>query len=154
RGEVVWRRWFVVPVLVLALLGLACLRRAATAETLVSAGGSPTPGAPAANLRHYCLASAAACAAGVGLWLLAFRAPGGVAPGVLGALMVAALAWLGYGYALTPQSGPALFSPRLPALAQVARAPPGRVLGLDCLPSQLPQAYGLRDVRGYDAVDP
>jgi hypothetical protein len=36
----------------------------------------------------------------------------------------------------------------------VAAAAPGRVLGVGCLPPRLGERFGLRDVRGYDAVDP
>jgi hypothetical protein len=71
---------------------------------------------------------------------------------VLGLLMVADLVWFAFGRAA--QSDPALYFPNIPVLADLARSPPGRIIGRNCLPSLLPSMYGLRDVRGYDAVDP
>jgi len=55
----------------------------------------------------------------------------------------------------TVQCDPALYYPSLPVLDWLAKAKPGRVLGLGfCLPAQLTGVAGLSDVRGYDAVDP
>lgn len=47
-----------------------------------------------------------------------------------------------------------LFYPRIPALEDLRQLPPGRILGLRCLPPNLGMTHGLRDIRGYDAVDP
>lgn len=47
-----------------------------------------------------------------------------------------------------------LFFPRVAALEKLAQLPPGRILGLRCLPPNLNQSHGLWDIRGYDAVDP
>jgi hypothetical protein len=62
------------------------------------------------------------------------------------------LAWFGHGR--SPQSDPALYYPRIPALEQIAHGPPGRMVGYHCLPAALAQIVGLRDIRGYDGVDP
>lgn len=70
----------------------------------------------------------------------------------LGGAMVLDLLYFAHGWNV--QSDPALYYPRLPMLEQIAQTDHGRVLGYDCLPAMLPQLYGLRDVRGYDAVDP
>jgi hypothetical protein len=42
----------------------------------------------------------------------------------------------------------------VPALQFLAGQGEGRVLGVECLPPQLNAVYGLRDIRGYDAIDP
>ncbi|HEX3988903.1 MAG TPA: YfhO family protein, partial [Verrucomicrobiae bacterium] len=47
-----------------------------------------------------------------------------------------------------------LYYPRIPALEQIAKSEPGRIIGFSCLPATLAQTHGLRDVRGYDAIDP
>jgi hypothetical protein len=52
------------------------------------------------------------------------------------------------------QADARLYYPRIPALVQLKQLPPGRILGLRCLPPKLNQSHGLRDIRGYDAVDP
>ena len=63
------------------------------------------------------------------------------------------LLWFGCGRNV--QCDPALYYPRIPTLEEVAKAaPPGRIIGFDCLPPQLCTMCGLRDVRGYDGVDP
>ena len=70
----------------------------------------------------------------------------------LGLLMAADL--IGFGYGRAAQCDPALYFPRIPALEEIAKSVPGRVVGFNCLPANLLATCGLRDVRGYDAVDP
>jgi hypothetical protein len=67
-------------------------------------------------------------------------------------LLVADLLWFGHG--IVPQCDPELYYPPVPVLARLSEAPPGRVLGMACLPPVLNQTHHLHDVRGYDAVDP
>ncbi len=55
---------------------------------------------------------------------------------------------------LHPQPDPKLYYPRLPALEFIQRSAPGRVLGVECLPPKLLESHQLRDIRGYDGVDP
>ena len=55
---------------------------------------------------------------------------------------------------LHPQPDPKLYYPRLPALEFIQRSPPGRVLGVECLPPKVLESHQLRDIRGYDGVDP
>lgn len=51
-------------------------------------------------------------------------------------------------------SDPKDYYPPIPVLEQLVQAPTGRVIGMGCLPPRLLEFYGLRDVRGYDGVDP
>ncbi|HXF10511.1 MAG TPA: hypothetical protein VN625_06970, partial [Desulfuromonadaceae bacterium] len=67
-------------------------------------------------------------------------------------VLMADLLWFGYGRSV--QCDPALYYPKIPALADVSRTTSDRVTGFDCLPPKLLPLAGLRDVRGYDAVDP
>jgi hypothetical protein len=39
-------------------------------------------------------------------------------------------------------------------LHEVAQSAPGRIIGYKCLPANLAMMCGLRDIRGYDAVEP
>jgi hypothetical protein len=71
---------------------------------------------------------------------------------VLGGMLVGELLWFAYGY--NAQCDPALYYPRIKVLEELASSPPGRIIGYRCLPPKLGQVHGLRDVRGYDAVDP
>ena len=71
---------------------------------------------------------------------------------ILGALLVLELLWFAWGRSL--QCDPALYYPPIPVLQQVANGPPGRIIAYECLPADLSWMSGLRDVRGYDAVDP
>jgi len=71
---------------------------------------------------------------------------------VLGILLVAELLW--FAYDVSPQSDPRLYYPRIKVLEQVARGSPGRTLCVRCLPPDLNMSHGLRDIRGYDGVDP
>ncbi len=83
-------------------------------------------------------------------------ATGTLAPRLLA--IVAAAGWLfelllfAMPYPLV--SDPKWYYPSIPTLERVAAAAPGRVLGVQCLPPRLGERFGLRDIRGYDAVDP
>jgi hypothetical protein len=103
-------------------------------------------------VHHYALA-AVWCGLGLGCWCwLRARKAGRGLIFTAGAIMVVNLIWFAHGR--SAQSDPALYFPPIPVLEQVAKAGPGRVIGYDCLPSNLTAMCGLRDVRGYDAVDP
>jgi hypothetical protein len=94
------------------------------------------------------------CALGLALWLLVWlrKAPRPwLIPG-LGFLMAADLIWFGFGRAA--QCDPVLYYPPIPVLERIARSAPGRIVGYACLPAALAEICGLRDIRGYDAVDP
>jgi hypothetical protein len=69
-----------------------------------------------------------------------------------GLLLVGELLWSAYG--INPQADRALYFPDVRALSWLSAAPDGRALGVDCLPARILEAYGLRDLRGYDGVDP
>lgn len=55
---------------------------------------------------------------------------------------------------LHPQPEPRLYYPRLPALEFIQQSASGRVLAIECLPPKLLESHQLRDIRGYDGVDP
>lgn len=52
------------------------------------------------------------------------------------------------------QSEREMFYPAVPALDFIRKKGDGRILGVDCLPPNLNLMAGLRDIRGYDAIDP
>ena len=170
RGGGNRRWWFWLPPVVLALM---------TAWLLFLAGNPPEPLATgyarileagrqayqvpdletlervretfAANYRW----SAAFCAfAGLGWLLLCVRAlPRTRWTGaVFGAVLVGEL--LSFAYGLAAQSDPDLYFPEIGILEQLGVSTDGRVLGFDCLPPGLNQRFGLREVRGYDGIDP
>lgn len=169
QGPIRWRRWFWVPPALLAGLCAWCIYRAAflpePIDTQLAAAvlqGNPViwvrdlAGVERVQswfTRHYGLA-AALCGLGlVGWWLLwsgqlwRFR----FFP-VLAAALVGDLLWFGYGR--NAQCDPALYFPTLPALSEVAKSAPGRIIGYNCLPANLAAMCGLRDIRGYDGIDP
>jgi hypothetical protein len=163
------RRWFWLPVAVLVALGGWCLYRAAWPPEPVASeladrvrNGRPRRDVPDLDavrrvqdtFLRTSLGGAGMCALACGGWLaLLVRAwPRPRTAPVLGALAVGELLVSAYG--VSPQCDPALYYPPVPVLAQLAAAPPGRVLAVNCLPAMLNEVYGLRDVRGYDGVDP
>lgn len=75
-------------------------------------------------------------------------------PLVWGVGLLALAEMLATAWGDNPQSDPSLYYPPVPALTRVAASTPGRVWGVYCLPPNLAMVAGLRDVRGYDAVDP
>jgi hypothetical protein len=71
------------------------------------------------------------------------------------ALAAVALAEVIYtAFGVTPQSAPETYYPRVALFDRLPAVAPGRVLPVRTLPPNLGMAYGLRDIRGYDALDP
>jgi hypothetical protein len=169
EGSVPRRGWFLLPTMLLGMILVWCIYRSnvlpdAIARQLAYSvqSGKPMGGISDMNSvlavqttfqRSYAVAAVLATL-GVAAWLwFWFRAPiprwGCV---ILSALLVGDLIWFGFGR--IAQDDPALYYPRIPVLEKLAAAEPGRVIGLDCLPANLAATHGLRDVRGYDGVDP
>ena len=163
------RRWFWLPMSLSALLLLWCLYRAAVLpeplatqwQVEVMCGRQVGWVHDLAGLwevqdtliRSYGAAAALSAFALAGWLALRFRPvwQRWFLP-LLGCLLVADLVWFAYGR--PAQCDPALYYPRIPALEEVAKAEPGRIIGFNCLPAELSQSHNLSDVRGYDAVDP
>ena len=169
RGAFVWRQWFWLPPAILVVLLGWCLYRSAflpepIATQLQAAAESGRPIGMVSDLdmvrrvqgwfvRHSTY-SALWCAAGLLGWLALWRRPGWqtrLAP-VFGAALLVELLCFARGRSV--QCDPALYYPPIPVLQQLAKAAPGRVIGDTCLPASLASMSGLRDIRGYDAVDP
>lgn len=163
QGVPAWSRWFWAPVGALAVLGCWCLSlsadppaKVADIERLLRAGDPASPGLreiPYYFRRMY-LEGALLCGLALASWLLIRRRtwPGprlAVGLSVLGLLEVLWFAW-----GANPQCEPALYYPPIPVLEELSRLPPGRVLACGCLPANLAERFRLRDLRGYDAVDP
>jgi hypothetical protein len=174
--EVLWqespprRWWFAVPTAVILVLGVWCWMHfavlplpeplATQLETQLRHGSIYQNVSSRAELQEaradYILNQlygvVLCCLALVGWLLLWFRRAGTLFRPVLVTLLLGELLW--FGYDRNPQCSLDLYYPRLPVLEQIAEAPPGRVLGIGCLPPNLTMAYHLRDIRGYDSIDP
>ena len=88
------------------------------------------------------------------IWFLTFRrlVPASRLTPIVGLLMI--FEPFLHCWNLHPQPDLKLYYPRLPALEFIQRSTPGRVLGVECLPPKLLESHQLRDIRGYDGVDP
>ena len=169
QGWVERRRWFWLPAALLAVLCAWCVYRANVPPEPIATGleSSLRQGKPmgwvgdlgevrlvqAWYARAYA-AGAILCGLGVAGWLMLWFQRRGrfwMAP-VLGIFLLGDLLWFGHGR--SAQCDPALYYPRIPVLEEVAKSSPGRIVGFDCLPATLAETHGLRDIRGYDAVDP
>ena len=168
-GRVQWRWWFWLPAAVSAGLCGWCIERALTLPQAVGRGITAQviqghnvewvhdlQGVRLVQewyVRAYAteaLLCALALAAWLLLWFRKTRRPWLLA--LLGFLMVGDLLWFGCGRAA--QCDPALYYPPIPVLERLAQSAPGRIIGYACLPAALAEICGLRDIRGYDAVDP
>ena len=168
--NVEWRNWAWAPAGVLAVLFLWCLYRTfvlpeplATElpDAILNKGQvlatNPSPDAilrAQSNFRRSYAVEVALCLTALAGWLLVGLGgglPKNIGPFFGGAMLIEML-WFAWG--VNPQSEPWLYYPRIPALEAIANATPGRVIGVGCLPANLARTHGLRDVRGYDAVDP
>jgi len=168
-GGLKWRGWFWAPAGVLCLLCAWCAYRSLVLPEPVATqlGENVKQGQSAGWLRtaadvaqvqkwfsvHYA-AAAAWCALGLGIWGIIRWRPSWRArsAGLAALLMIADL--LSFGLGRNPQYASKLYFPRIEALDEIGRLTPGRVIGYRCLPAALAGACGLRDVRGYDGVDP
>lgn len=162
RGGVSGRWWFLIPGSLMAGLCAWCLYLANVPPASIAAQFSSTAlVAPDAMreaqgwfVRYYTF-SALLLGAGAAAWWCLWRGRGAwhrsMVP-LLGIVMVADLLWFAHGR--SPQCDPSLYYPPIPALGEIAAAPPGRIVGFNCLPATLAQTNGLHDIRGYDAIDP
>ncbi len=74
--------------------------------------------------------------------------------GLLCMLLCGELLWFAQLESRSRLADASLYYPRVPALEKLSRLPAGRIQGFQCLLPNLNQTHGLRDIRGYDAVDP
>jgi hypothetical protein len=103
--------------------------------------------------RYYAVATIL-CGLGLAGWIFlrcGYARPSRVLP-IVAAILWVDLLWFGFG--CRPQCDPSLYFPPVPALDEIVKSTPGRIIGADCLPAMLASMRGLRDVRGYDGVDP
>jgi Bacterial membrane protein YfhO len=168
-GNIQLRRWdWLVPALTSGL-GAWCLYRssflpepiASQLEQSVRSGNETFWVEKLSDVRvlqswfsRYYLEAAAGCFLAIGVWLaLRFRQAWQprLFP-VLGLLVVGDLLWFAHGR--NPQCDRSLYYPPLPALQEISRSGPGRIIGHDCLPPGLASVWGISDIRGYDSIDP
>jgi len=169
QGEAHWQKWFWAAVAILAMLMAWCVFRSvdlpvtitskmenyiAQGKHLVGIYGPGDIQRVQAWFTWMYFKGAMLCGLTLIGWLLLRIRPelGRLAVVPLSVFLVLDLLWFAYGR--SPQCDPALYYPRIPALAAVAKSAPGRVVGHACLPAILAETHGLSDVRGYDAIDP
>lgn len=168
NGPIARRWWFVLPVLLVTVLGTWCVVRAVhLPEPVASELNALVSKGPVRGLRdmdavlrvqrtfvHSYLVAAGLCAVAMCGWgWLWFRAGmAGWLRGAFSVVLIAEMLWFGYGR--SAQCDPTFYYPHVPILDRLARDVPGRIVGFHCLPANLAQLCGLRDVRGYDGVDP
>jgi hypothetical protein len=169
QGPVQPQRWFWLPPALLAALCAWCVYRVfflpeqieTELESLVLQGTQvgwvhDLEGVSRVQswfVLHYA-AAAMLCGVGGAGWVLlrARRAWQVRLLPLIGVVLLGDLLWFAYGR--SAQCDPALYFPPIPVLEQVAKSAPGRIIGIECLPASLAAMCGLRDIRGYDAVDP
>ncbi|MGH7972352.1 MAG: hypothetical protein ACREIC_26875, partial [Limisphaerales bacterium] len=167
-GEVRWQKWMWAPLgLLLALCGWCAFRSMQPPAVMARIAAQVSAGRPAAWIHDlkgvqaarasflaYFAAGAVICGLGAVLWVVLrdARLSRQRLAVALAVLQVAELLWFAYGRNV--QCSPELYYPPQAVLQALATAPPGRVMGVGCLPADLSAICGLRDIRGYDAVDP
>jgi hypothetical protein len=169
RREFTFSRRFLIPILILGLLLGWCLFRAfhlpepiaTRLGAAVARDGHVTWLQNQQDVwsvqnwyRHTYLFYVGLCGVGLLGWSRLWRRTCWPRPAIggLGLLLVADLLW--FAHDRSTQADPSLYYPRLPILEQIHQLPPGRVLGINCLPANTIQSHGLRDIRGYDGIDP
>lgn len=163
------RWWYLFPMLILLVMTVVCLQRAwnppepiATQLEKVLRSGQKLPNLSnlddlAVVRRGFvmaCQANALLCGSALVAWVCALSKR--FSPGFLftagSCSLLFELLW--FASRSVVMCDPQYYYPQIPVVEQLAQAPPGRFLGVGCLPPRVVEHYGLRDVRGYDAVDP
>ncbi len=169
QGPISWRRWMWLPLGVTVALCLGCLYRSVSLPEPIATQIPKTvaAGQPVEWIRdlqgvqrlqgwfaHYYAAVGILCGIGALGWILvrSRQAIAGHLVPVCGVLFLGELLWFAHGR--NAQCDRALYYPSVPVLEAIAKAPPGRVMGFDCLPAKLSTVCGLPDIRGYDGIDP
>lgn len=164
-----WSKCWWIPPALLALIGCWSAYRAvelpepiATEISRALAAGKPMRNAKSVEIineirvwfGHRYAVTALLSGVGVAAWLGLRYRPAWMERllPVLVMLLLGDLIWSAKG--LNPQCDPKLYYPPVPALGELAKADSGRVIGYSCLPASLASMQGLRDIRGYDGVDP
>ena len=168
-GELVGRRWRMVPAILVLGLGIWCAYCVVTPPAVIVAqlrAAGPTASLWGLTIRaagsqilyffafYYALA-AVLCGLAFAVWAMLSTQR----PLPHWAMAAAALVLVGdlviYAWDTRPQCDPALYYPKLEVLEKLANSPThDRILGFMCLPPDVGMNVGLRDIRGYDAVDP
>jgi hypothetical protein len=168
-GDLPRHWWFWLPTVLASGFGFWCLQRglsppepiASQLENAIREGRPADSVATSAQLEQIKwtffvthAVGAALCAFAVGGWLMIWLRPKVARwlASALAALMLADLLW--FAYDRSAQCDWSLYYPRIPVLAELAKSDAGRVIGVRCLPANLAQMHDLRDIRGYDGVDP
>jgi hypothetical protein len=163
-----WRSAFILPILLLIGFGVLSLIRAIDSRNIdtrfVVTFEDETDKTQAlriqelrelgkVNFLRCSLEGAALCALGALSWLLILKAPARVAAAAIGVVLLGELLW--FAKDRNPQADVSQYYPDIGPLSRLTdRKPEGRIVGIGALPPLLAQRFGLRDVRGYDAVDP
>jgi len=161
RARIRPRWWFALPIATLIVLGAWCAYRAGVpSEALTTqldrrlAAGLDAPQVAeiGRSFAIYYAGGAVLCAIALLAWLAVWvgTAPRRWARGIV-IVWAAELLWHAHG--VSPQVDPSLYYPRLPILEQLSSIP-GRVMTACGVPANLHEVAGLRDVLGYDGVDP
>ena len=151
RGEVSRRRWFLLPAAILIILGGWCILREIYLPAMVAE--SQDWNVKNWFIRSYCI-SAFLCGLALGGWVLLSTGSGSrpwFVP-TLAVMLMGDLLW--FGHDRSAQSNPAYYYPSIPVFEEVAKSTNSRFVGYNCFPATLAQRFGLRDIRGYDSVDP
>ena len=169
RNEGTWRKWYGTLALACAALAGWCYYRGivlpeplatqlaqSVAEGRKAYWGSTLDDVALiqGGFRMTSLAGGAVCALALLGWLVLWLRPQWqqALGRVIGLLMLVEL--LLFAIDQSVQCDPSLYFPRIPALQQVVESEPGRVVGCSAMPANLAGTHELRDVRGYDAIDP
>ena len=169
RERVQWRWWFWLPLILLVMLLGLCFHRTrdlpepiATELRTAVIQGTPFLGVgdlaavsvvQATYIRSYAVAGVL-CALGLAGWLVlgaGVKLPRWFLP-LLGTLLLADLLW--FAYDRSAQCDRSLYYPPIPALEEVKKATPGRIIGFNCFPALLNHVCRLGDIRGDDGVEP
>jgi hypothetical protein len=160
HGVPAWRVWFWIPAGILCILLIWCLLRVTSLPEPIATELARRDVPPdwlgriqTSYVRNY-FAGAMCCLLAVAGWgvVRSSSKVGAWLGPLLGGLLIGELLW--FGYDINPQCDPHLYYPPIPVLERLSKEPPGRVLGIGCLPPLLNETYHFRDIRGYDAVDP
>ena len=158
EGHFRWKRWFWAAAAVPTALGIWCLVRANSFpdrwQQFVSMNQPSAIRETLSWFQSVALGGFFISVLALMIWVAIWRGLFRLRWFVWTVGLLATAEAIAMGYDVYPQADPALYYPRQPMLEYLAKAGPGRVCAVNCLPACLPEAYWLFDVRGYDGIDP
>jgi len=145
--------WFICPLILISLLIWCAWRWQTPPPELFKVTNANALDRILGNFRSVYMSGVVVCIFGLMCWLYVFKQIRARWWNIPLLLLVMAFEYLRFAIPFNAQTDPALYYPARPMFSFLQKQQ-GRVIGVQDWPPNILSMYGLRDIRGYDGVDP